>query len=177
MTQTTSRLERMLHANGPDPERSRELHLYGQFVGDWTADVVAYEPAGEAYRAAGEIHFGWVLHGRAVQDVWIIPPSDHSNLSPFPVAGNWYGTTIRAYDPTIQAWRIYWVDPATNAFRQQIGRAIGDDIVQEGVTESGALSRWRFTNITPETFHWLADTKLTPDSDWRVVVEVLARRI
>jgi hypothetical protein len=129
------------------------------------------------HESSGEIHFGWVQEGRAIQDVWMIPRlADRSNAEPFPVAGNWYGTTLRIYDPTIEAWRIYWIDPARNVFRQQIGRARGEDIVQEGTTDTGMLSRWSFTRITPNSFHWLGEAKSESDTDWRLLVEVLARR-
>ena len=47
-------------------------------------------------------------------------------------AGNWYGTTLRIYDPELDAWRILWSDPATNFFTQQIARQQGQDIVQTG---------------------------------------------
>jgi hypothetical protein len=85
-----------------------------------------------------------------------------------PVAGNWFGTTIRVYDPTLQAWRIFWVDPATNSYRQQIGRQQGADIVQEGTTEAGALSRWSFTEITPQAFHWKAEASMDIGATWRL---------
>jgi hypothetical protein len=167
----------VLHAPAPDPERAEALQLYGRFVGDWDAEIVAHGGDGVSHRSAGEIHFGWVLEGRAIQDVWMIPRlADRKGAPGFPIAGNWYGTTIRVYDPTIQVWRIYWIDPATNSFRQQIGRAHGQDIVQEGTTESGALSRWSFTKITANSFHWLGETKPAGVSDWRLMVEVLARR-
>jgi hypothetical protein len=94
-----------------------------------------------------------------------------------PVAGNWYGTTLRVYDPSLDAWRIYWIDPATNSFRQQIGRRRGSDIVQEGTTESGALSRWSFTAITPRSFHWKGEASLDNAASWRLMVEVLAERV
>ena len=94
----------------------------------------------------------------------------------FPIAGNWFGTTIRVYDPTIDAWRIYWIDPARSSFRQQIGRPRGQDIVQEGKTEQGTLSRWSFTKITPNSFHWLGEQSTGDDDLWRLVVEVLAQR-
>jgi hypothetical protein len=88
-----------------------------------------------AIKAQGEIHFDWILEGRAIQDVWMIPQQkDRVPHAPeMPVAGNWYGTTIRVYDPALHAWRIYWIDPATNSYRQQIGRPQGADIVQEGI--------------------------------------------
>jgi hypothetical protein len=101
---------------------------------------------------------------------------ERPNAPPFPIAGNWYGTTIRVYDPNIDAWRIYWIDPATNTFQQQVGRPHGPDIVQEGTTESGARSRWSFTRITPDSFHWLGEASASGDSAWRLMVEVLAQR-
>ncbi len=167
----------VLHANGPDPERADVLQLYGRFVGDWNTEIIAHGPDGAVYRAQGEIHFGWILEGRAIQDVWMIPRLvDRASASPLPVAGNWYGTTIRVYDPTIHAWRIYWIDPARNTFRQQIGRPSGKDIVQEGTTEGGGCSRWSFTKITANSFHWLGEAKAAGAADWRLMVEVLARR-
>jgi hypothetical protein len=167
----------VLHANGPDLARAAELQLYGQFVGDWDTEVIVHDGAGVRHRSTGEIHFGWVLQGRAVQDVWMIPRLvDREGAATLPLAGNWYGTTLRIYDPSIQAWRIYWIDPATNSFRQQIGRARGKDIVQEGTTDSGVLSRWSFTKVTLDSFHWLGESKGPTDVEWRLVVEVLARR-
>ncbi len=167
----------VLHADGPDPERAEALKLYGRFVGSWDADVTAHGADGVSRQTTGEIHFGWVLQGRAIQDVWMIPRLAERETAPaFPIAGHWYGTTLRIYDPTIAAWRIYWIDPATNSFRQQIGRARGADIVQEGTTEAGAHTRWSFTGITPAAFHWLGEARPAGSTDWRLVVEVRAKR-
>jgi hypothetical protein len=163
-----------LHADGPAPDRAAELHLYGQFIGDWKAHFVAYTPDGVSHEGDGAIHFGWVLQGRAIQDVWII---DRRPGTPaMPVAGNWYGTTIRVYDPALGAWRIYWIDPATNAYRYQVGRKQGAGIVQEGTTETGAQSRWSFTEITPRSFHWKGEVSLDKGTSWHLVVEVFAQR-
>ncbi len=77
---------------------------------------------------------------------------------------------------SLEQERIYWVDPATNSYRQQIGRPQGGDIVQEGTTEAGALSRWSFTEITPLSFHWKAEASMDNGKSWRLFVEVFARR-
>jgi len=174
----SSGLIAVLHANGPATDRAEALALYGQFIGDWDTDIVTYTPDGVRHRGQGEIHFGWVLEGRAIQDVWMIPQQKNRVLHApeMPVAGNWFGTTIRVYDPTLEAWRIYWVDPATNSYRQQIGRQQGADIVQEGTTDAGALSRWSFTEITPQSFHWKAEASMDNGATWRLFVEVFARR-
>lgn len=174
---SSSGLVAALHADGPAADRRAALDLYGRFVGDWDADIVTYGPDGARHEGSGEIHFGWVLEGRAIQDVWMIPRrKDRANAPAMPVAGNWYGTTIRVYDPGLDAWRIYWIDPATNNYRQQVGRRQGADIVQEGTTESGALSRWSFTEITPRSFHWKGELSLDNGGSWRLLVEVFARR-
>jgi len=174
----SSDLIAVLHAKGPATDRAEALSLYGQFIGDWDAQIVAYTSDGVRHHGQGEIHFGWILEGRAIQDVWMIPRrKDRIPQGPeMPVAGNWYGTTIRVYDPSLQAWRIFWVDPATNSYRQQIGRRTGDDIVQEGTTESGALSRWSFSQITPQAFHWKAEASTDKGATWRLFVEVYAHR-
>lgn len=171
-------LASILIAEAPAPERAAKLGLYGWLAGSWTTDIVTYGPDGSRHEGKGEIHAGWVLEGRAIQDVWMIPPRQQRQPdSPIlAVSGNWYGTTLRVYDPTLDAWRIYWIDPATNSFRQQIGRQRGRDIVQEGRTEGGALSRWSFTDIAPDSFRWLGESSTDDGVSWQLVVEVMARR-
>jgi hypothetical protein len=167
-----------LHADGPASDRAEALKLYGQFIGDWDADIVTYTPDGVRHQGQGEIHFGWILEGRAIQDVWMIPRrNDRRPDAPvMPVAGNWYGTTLRIYDPALDAWRILWIDPATNSYRQQMGRAQGADIVQTGKTEAGVLSRWSFTEITANSFHWKGEGSTDDGKTWRLFVEVFSKR-
>jgi hypothetical protein len=168
-----------LHAGGPAPERAEALNLYGQFVGDWDTEIVTHTPDGVRHQGQGEIHFGWVLEGRAVQDVWMIPrrKDRRADAPAMPLAGNWYGTTLRIFDPALDAWRIYWIDPATNNYYQQVGRKQGADIVQEGTTETGALSRWSFTEVKADSFHWKGEASFDKGASWRLLVEVFARRV
>src|SRR5215472_14264019 len=164
-----------LHADAPASEHADELSLYGQFVGDWESEIVTITPDGVRHHGQGEIHFGWILEGRAIQDVWMIPRRNERrpDAPVMPVAGNWYGTTLRIYDPALGAWRILWIDPATNSYYQQTGRQQGADIVQEGTTDTGALSRWSFTEIRPRSFHWKGEVSTDRGASWRLIVEVL----
>ena len=169
----------VLHADAPASDRASKLGLYGQFVGDWDTDIITHAPDGTRHRGHGAIHFGWVLQGRAIQDVWMIPRlRDRPNSPIMPIAGNWYGTTLRVYDPVVDAWRIFWIDPATNVFSQQIrqGRGLG---YSSGGHDggSGSRSRWRFTRITARSFHWLGEESTDKGASWRLLVEVLARRV
>lgn len=168
-----------LHSAGPDPERAEKLGLYAFLVGDWETEIVTHAADGASHRGEGEIHAGWILEGRAIQDVWTIPRrrDRRPGMASLPLAGNWYGTTLRIYDPALDAWRILWIDPATNSYRSQIGRAEGVDIVQIGEGAPGTLSRWSFTRIARDRFHWLGEASGDQGATWRLGVEVLARRV
>ena len=121
-----------LHDDGPNPALAGKLDLYGRFVGAWTFDATRHLEDGAVLSGRGEVHFGWVLEGRAIQDVWILPARD---AGPSPSLGKWtfYGTTLRVYDPGVDAWHIFWSDPRNQYYSRQLGRAEGDSIVQQGV--------------------------------------------
>jgi hypothetical protein len=165
----------------PAEERSSEIpesaDVYGWLIGGWELDVVRYRAVDVSARGIkAEAHFAWVLEGRAVQDVWIMPRRDaradslNKNL-------NMYGTTLRIWDPSIQAWRITWINPAGNHVEQQIGRRAGTDIVQIGFRSDGTPTRWRFTEITRDSFHWIGESLQTDGSTWTLEGEFLAKRL
>src|SRR5690348_8351794 len=93
-----------LVAHGPEPELAEKMQLFGQFVGSWETDWVGYTPDGTRQTGSGEIHFGWVLEGRAVQDVWIFPSREERQSKGLPL--DEYGTTIRFYDATLDGWQV-----------------------------------------------------------------------
>jgi hypothetical protein len=179
MPGSSDRFIDILHSSGPASDRAEKLVLYGFLVGSWETTVVAHGEDGTTHTNRGEIHAGWVLEGRALQDVWMLPRRSERTpdaLPQLPVTGNWYGTTLRVYDPGIDAWHIFWHNPATQLYTRQIGRARGADIVQEGRHESGVLMRWSFTEIKAGSFHWLGEVSADDGGNWRLQVEVLARR-
>ena len=165
-----------LSAAGPAPDRADKMALYGQFVGSWDVDVIEYRDDGTTRRRPGEWHFGWTLEGRAIQDVWIVPPRGELRHGDTAANANSYGTTLRVYDPDIDAWRIQWTDPVTRTFLQMIGRAEGHDIVQLGTRPDGQLARWSFRDITNDSFLWRGEISADDGATWRVVTEFTARR-
>jgi hypothetical protein len=161
-------------------ERSSEIpeaeDLYGWLVGDWELEVCHYLDLDvSSHKIMGGAHFGWVLEGRAIQDVWFYPRPTERRASKEKLIT--YGTTLRVWDPAIRAWRITWINPMRNHCEQQIGRRAGKDIIQLGVRPDGTTTRWMFTEITPDTFHWLGHA-LEPDGKtWKLETEFRARRI
>lgn len=108
------------------PARSREIQesedAYGWLVGNWELDVRrnwATDVSSEQIK--GEVHARWTLEGRAVQDVWIMPRIGERSAT-LDKSQNMFGTTLRAWDSSMRAWRIIWSNPAGEHFENQIGR-------------------------------------------------------
>lgn len=167
----------LLVSSGRSSEIPESEDVYGWLVGSWELAVLHYKAVDVGARhIQGEAHFGWVLEGRAIQDVWIMPRCSvrHTGLEK---TNNMYGTTLRVWDSTIQAWRIHWINPVTGHREQQIGRRVGKDIVQVGARLDGTATRWRFTEITADSFHWIGEA-LEPDGQtWKLEGEFRGRRV
>jgi len=163
-----------LHATGPADEHAGKLMLFGRFVGSWHLAWSGTDTTGQSATMSGELHFGWVLGGRAVQDVWIVPGRGQPGEGQPPLA--FYGSTIRFYDPVIDAWRSTWIEPVNRRVRRFIGRVSGDDIVLLSDEEDPQL-RWRFTDITAGSFTWRAETSYDGGATWQFDEQMLATRI
>jgi hypothetical protein len=153
-----------LHTDRPAADRADKMGLYSWLLGRWDMDAVVHGDDGRKHTARGEIHAGWVLEGRAIQDVWILP-------------GFFYGTTLRIYDPSIDAWHILWSDPLKQLYRRQVGRARGNNIVQDGKDDNGAPVRWSFSEITPNSFRWRGERSPDDGAAWQLQAEFVVRRV
>ncbi len=157
-------------------EISEEADLYGWLLGSWELDVIHYRVNLADRDIKGEAHFARILEGRGVQDVWIMPRREDRSPS-IDTSLNMYGTTLRIWDPSIQAWRITWINPLGGLRDELIGRRVGDDIVQLGSHSNGVPIRWIFTDIAANSFHWIGEA-LEPDAKrWKLEGEFRARRI
>ena len=88
----------------------------------------------------------------------------------------YYGTTLRVFDPALGAWRIWWSDPVSGIHLAQIGRKDGDGILQEGKLEDGRPIRWSFRDITPDSFFWRSEISPDGGATWHVNLDFTARR-
>ena len=177
MTQRALSMLDALHAERPNEALASKLRLYGQFVGSWQLEIEYHALTGATCRAEGEWHFDWVLDGKAIQDVWIFPARRLRGGEKPAEPWYMYGSTFRWYDPAIDAWHITWFDPTRPVELRQIGRAVGADIVQIGEEQNGLLRRWRFVDITEESFRWLGEASSDKGSTWALEMEMQARKV
>jgi hypothetical protein len=165
-----------LAAPGRAPEISATDDLYGWLVGDWQLDVLHYWAQNvAAQNIKAEVHAAWVLEGRAVQDIWIMPRRQE-RAGQLDNQMNMYGTTLRVWDRALGAWRITWSNPAGDHYEEQIGRKNGDDIVQIGTRPDGTTTRWTFNEITADSFHWLGEAQAAGSAAWKIEGEFRAAR-
>jgi hypothetical protein len=161
-------------------ERSPEIadsdDVYGWLVGSWELEVKHYVVDVRERHIKGEVHFAWVLEGRAMQDLWIFPARNKRPPAKDDIV-NSYGMTLRIWDPGIRAWRVTWNNPVTGRRDELVGRRQGKDIVQIGTRSDATPIRWIFSEITPESFRWTGES-LNPDGEtWKLEGEFLAKRI
>jgi hypothetical protein len=163
-----------LRATGPLPEYGDRMHAFGQLVGEWEIEDTHFHPDGTPRTTrVGEWLFGWVLEGRAIQDVILSPPRDQQGDGRSPTYE--YGTTLRFYDPSIDAWHVAFVAPVSQTVVQLLARVEGDDIVQTGTTPDGKLRRWVFSEISRDSFLWRGNES-TDGGSWLLEEEIKARR-
>ena len=158
-----------LSASGPHPSLGDEARVFDRFVGAWDCDYTFFAEDGSVKRASGELEFGWVLDGRAVQDIWITYPEKPSKERDI-------GTSVRFFDPKSKVWRVVFVSPAYGATITVQGGAEGDRIVLRGVNEEGSMLRWSFNEIQTDSFIWRGEKSRDGGKTWRLREEHHMRR-
>lgn len=156
-----------LNSREPQSEYRDKLMLFGQFVGDW--DIVEDRNLlddGTWTADSGELHWGWILEGKALQDVWMVADSHVWDI----------GTTIRFYDPHIDAWHSTWISPSRGIVTHFIGRQVGEEIVLEATDMNNMLIHWIFYDISENFFKWRAERSSDSGLTWLRTEEMVIRR-
>jgi len=161
-----------LVAHGPNRRFANRLKLFGQFVGDWEiVSTRGRHPSGVRFTSGGEVHFGWILGGMAVQDVWMTYNTRSRKAIPV-------GTTVRVYNPTIGAWHCTWISVIRRTVQTFLARKVGAEILMEGETTKGNPERRIFSDITPNSFRWHSEESHDKGRTWIVTEEMeMNRRI
>jgi hypothetical protein len=179
MIEPDSMVSRLV-ADAPDPIDADRYRLFGQFIGSWDLEMIADPEGPNPLRSQGRWDFGWILAGRAIQDVLVTesPPGGDGR----PITER-MGTSVRAYDPSLDAWWVAWLAPGDREFSTLLAREVGDGIVIEGQWSVGGRGTqgelrfvWSFAEITPESFRWRGRLSADGGKTWRLAEEMRASR-
>jgi hypothetical protein len=157
------------------PDIPAELDLYGDFVGSWNLEVKFYRSDVSTAAVRGEAHFAWILEGKAIQDVWLMPHRA-THFGDRPPVKKMYGTTLRVYDSDKRHWNITWTNVAAGTVDRLIGTATDGKIVQIGHHADGRPIRWVFDEIADSEFHWTGDVLAQDGVTWIREAEFQATR-
>jgi hypothetical protein len=177
---TSSGFAETLLASGPHPSLGRHAGTFGRLIGSWAGEYRDRDADATEETGTMEVHFGWVLQGRAVQDTWIAPP--RALRAGSTLKRQTYGTTVRVFHPRTEDWRAVWLNPVAGVRNDLVGRRVGDDIVQfclpHGSAGLGAdrPEKWVFSRITARSFLWHAYLLEDDGVTWRVDTQFQLQR-
>jgi hypothetical protein len=151
-----------LQAMGPHPSLGDQAKVFGRFVGTWDAEYTEFSKDGKATHRSGEVIVGWVMDGRAIQDLFIIYPSSAHRE-------RFIGTTLRYFDPKSGTWRATFIDPEHVSVARFTGGAVGDEqIVLHSQDFDGKEARWSFNDIRPDSFVFRDEESSNGGKIWRL---------
>ena len=152
----------VLPAMGPHPSLGHHADLFGRFVGTWDADYSFIAEDGGVRHSRGEVLFGWILDGYALQDIFLGYPKPGSNEERRMVTG------VRFVDPKTDKWTVMFTAPSFAVAIRMEGGAEGDRIVLRGRNDQGDSLRWSFNDIKPNSFIWRGETSHDSGKTWRM---------
>jgi hypothetical protein len=154
----------VLSALSPHPSLGDGARVWDRFVGTWDCDYTFFLEDGSVRHKKGELLVGWILDGRAVQDIFITYPAEGEK-------DRRMGTTIRFFDTALKQWRIVFISPQFNYVVTVQGGSEGDRIVLRGVDTDGAPIRWSFNDIKSDSFVWRGEKSHDDGKTWKLEEE------
>jgi uncharacterized protein len=153
-----------LGASSPHSSLGEQAQVFDRLVGTWDCDYSFRLDDGSVRHKKGELIVGWILDGRAVQDLFITYPADGEK-------DRRIGTTIRFFDTALKKWRIVFISPQFNYVVTVWGGLEEDRIVLHGVDTDGAPIRWSFNDIKPDSFVWRGEKSRDGGKTWKLEEE------
>jgi len=155
----------VLRAMGPHPSLGDEAKIFGRLVGTWDVEYTDFSKDGRETHRSGEFIVGWVMDGRALQDVWIVNPSGTRQ-------DREVYTELRYYDPKSRTWPSTFIDVEHASVARFTGGAVGDKrIVFDTQDFDGTDTRWSINDIRPDTFVWREEESRDGGKTWRLLAE------
>ncbi len=154
-----------LKAMGPHPSLGDQANVFGRFVGTWDVEYMDISKDGKEIHRSGALIVGWVMDGRAIQDLWIVNPSGKRK-------DREVYTDLRYYDPKSRTWPAAFIDPENVSVARFTGGAEGDDRIVLDTQDLGAgTHRWSFNDIRDGSFVFRDEGSRDGGKTWKLVSE------
>jgi hypothetical protein len=159
-----------LQSMGPHASLGEQAQVFGRLVGTWDVEYTHFSKDGKVSHRAGELIVGWVMDGRAIQDLWIVYPSGKRTEREV-------YTDLRYFDPKTGTWPATFIDPEHVSVARFTGGAASEDrIVLLTQDFDGEKTRWSFNDIRPDTFVFREEASSDGGNAWRLQSEYHMKR-
>ena len=112
-------LSAAMAAASAHPSLVDQAQVFGRLLGTWDVEYMDILKNGKRLGRTGLFIVGWVMDGRAIQDLWIVDPSPgHAEREVY--------TDVRYFDPKTVLWTSIFVDPEHASMARFSGGAVAD---------------------------------------------------
>lgn len=156
-----------LEATSPNPSLGDQAQVPARLVGTWDVEYTDFAKDGKATHRTGEFIVGWVMDGRALQDLWIVNPSGKREVY----------TTLHYFDAKARTWHATFVDPEHGSIARFTGGPVGNDrFVIETPDLGNQTNRWSFNDIRPDSFVYRDEASSDGGKTWKLQSEYRMKR-
>lgn len=151
-----------LEATGPNPSLGDQAKLLGRLVGTWDVEYADFKKDGTTLHRTGKFIVGWIMDGRAVQDLWIVDPwGTHKDREVY--------TDVHYFDMKSRTWHTAFVDPQDGSVARFTARELGSDgFVLESNEIGSGDTRWSFNEIRPDSFIYRDEGSSDGGKTWKL---------
>ena len=151
---------RQLAAVAPQA-KAPENPFFDRLIGTWDVVYDIYDKDGGRRTYGGQVTYGWILDGAALQEIWT---SDAHDKIPQP-----YGTSIGFHDSKRQNWTQTWIYPAQGMILTVSGGAADGGLLLTGRDAEGATQRWAIHDIQADSFEARYEISDDEGKTWRLL--------
>lgn len=151
-----------LAATAANPSLGDQAKVLSRLVGTWDVVYTDFMKDGTTLHRTGEFMVGWIMDGRALQDLWIVDPwGKHKDREVY--------TDVDYFDAKSRTWHAVFVDPQDGSVARFTARDLGNDhLVLESKEIDNGDTRWSFNDIQPDSFTWRDEGSSDGGKTWKL---------
>ena len=152
-------------ATGPHASLGDQAKVLAQLVGTWDVEYRDILKDGREQHRSGQFIVKWVLDGRAIEDVWIVDPSEGRPEREV-------YTAIQYFDSKTRSWPMVFVDPEHASTAKFTGGATLDGRIVLQTSDLGRpQNRWSFTATGPDSLVFRDEYSSDGGETWKLLSE------
>lgn len=159
-----------LSAASANASLGEQAGVVDRLVGTWEVEYTDFGKDGKATHRTGKFIVGWIMDGRALQDLWIVNPSGTRK-------DREVYTDLLWFDPKSRTWHSAFVDPEHGSLARFTGGPVGDDgFVLETQDLGSKQTRWSISNLRSDSFAWRDEASNDGGKTWTLQAEYRMKR-